>query len=175
MEFSNDILADGILWYAVFLLSTTLHEASHSFVSYKSGDRTAFESGQVTLNPVPHLKREKLGMIFVPIITFLTGGWMIGWASAPYSYEWAYRFPKKSALMAAAGPASNLFLAVAAIILIHIGISLNGFNVPESITFDSIVDPAQDGFWQGAAKFLSILFSLNLILFVFNLLFTPPK
>jgi len=174
MRFSNDILTDGILWYAVFLLSTTLHEASHSFVSYKSGDRTAYEGGQVTLNPIPHIKREKIGMVIVPIITFLTGGWMMGWASAPYNYEWAYRFPKKSALMAAAGPASNLFLAIAAIILIHIGISLNGFYVPESITFNSIVDPAETGFWQGAAKFLSILFSLNLILFVFNLFPLPP-
>jgi len=57
----------------------------------------------VTLNPWPHIRREPVGMILVPLITFATRGWMMGWASAPYDPTWAHRYPRRAAVMALAG------------------------------------------------------------------------
>ena len=72
-------------WYLAFIISITFHEAAHAFVGLKLGDTTAEDGGQVTLNPFPHIKREIVGTIVVPLFTFFSSGWMIGWASAPYN------------------------------------------------------------------------------------------
>src|SRR5215510_996176 len=110
-QLSPEFLVHGLIWYAVFLFSTTCHEASHALVAKLGGDPTAFHGGQVTLDPAPHIRREPFGMVLVPVISYLLGGWMIGWASAPYDPYWAYNHPDSSAKMSAAGPASNLVLA----------------------------------------------------------------
>jgi len=83
-QLSPEALVQGLVWYVVFLFSTTCHEASHSLAAKWGGDLTAFRGGQVTLNPLPHMKREPFGMLVVPLLSFLLGDWMIGWASAPY-------------------------------------------------------------------------------------------
>ena len=62
-----DQLAFGFLEYVVFLLSTTCHEASHSLVAKWGGDTTALEGGQVSLNPLPHIRREPFGMVIMPL------------------------------------------------------------------------------------------------------------
>jgi Zn-dependent protease len=167
-------LAEGLTWYIAFLFSTVLHEAAHAWTALKLGDRTAYESGQVTLSPLPHIRREPIGTIVFPILTFLIGGWMIGWASAPYNPYWALRNPKKSALMALAGPSANFFLIIIMFILIRIGMGINIFYPPESLNISLITAAARDGIFIAIAKFISILFSLNLILFIFNLFPLPP-
>lgn len=169
-----DKFADGLTWYIIFLFSTTLHEASHAFISMKLGDSTAYEGGQVSLNPLPHVKREPFGTVLVPIISFFLGGWMIGWASAPYNAEWAFNHPKRSAAMALGGPAANLFILFLCAIGIKLGIAYNIFYAPESINISSVVRAYDSGTYTALAKFLSIGFSLNLILFTFNLLPIPP-
>ncbi|GJQ64733.1 MAG: peptidase M50 [Melioribacteraceae bacterium] len=169
-----DKFADGLTWYIIFLFSTTLHEASHAFISYKFGDRTAYEGGQVSLNPVPHVKREPFGTVVVPILSFLLGGWMIGWASAPYNVNWAMTYPKKSAAMALGGPLANLSILLLCAIVIRLGISSDIFYAPDSINVSTITRAYEGGIYAAMAKFLSIGFSLNLILFTFNLLPIPP-
>ena len=169
-----DKLVDPVIWYVVFLLSVTLHEAAHAWSAYKLGDNTAHNAGQVTLNPYPHIKREPIGTIIVPFLTYSLGGWMLGWASTPYSTGWAYEKPKHAALMSAAGPLGNFLLVLLSAGLIHLGIHFNYLHKPESVNFSSIVAASNGGYWNIAAKFLSILFSLNLILFVFNLIPIPP-
>ena len=96
-----DLLATLPLWLAAFLLSLTCHEAAHALAGRLGGDSTA--AAQVTLDPIPHIKREPFGTLVVPIVSFfLQGGcWMIGWASAPYDPTWANLFPKRAAAMAA--------------------------------------------------------------------------
>ena len=148
-----DQLIEGLTWFVVFIFSTTLHEAGHALVAWKLGDPTAYEGGQVSLNPWPHIQREPVGMVLVPIISFALNGWMMGWASAPYDPGWAHRYPKRAALMAAAGPAANLLLAVIAGLLIRTGLA---YRIP------------------GAIMPVGILFMLNLLLFAFNLLPVPP-
>ncbi|HKI01310.1 MAG TPA: site-2 protease family protein [Thermoanaerobaculia bacterium] len=148
-----DQLIEGATWFVVFIFSTTVHEAGHALAAYKLGDSTAYEGGQVSLNPLPHIQREPVGMVLVPLISFALNGWMMGWASAPYDPEWAHRYPKRAAVMAAAGPAGNLILTLIAGLLIRSGLA------------DVI---------PGALMPVGILFLLNLLLFVFNLLPVPP-
>jgi Zn-dependent protease len=167
-------ITDGIIWYIVFLLSTTFHEAAHAFTAHKMGDSTAYNNGQVSLNPIPHIKREPFGTVIVPLISFAAGGWMIGWASTPYNAQWAHDYPKKAAAMAAAGPISNFILIILSAIIIHLGISLGYFYQPDTIIISGIVAGANSEMLEIVAKIVSVMFSLNLILFVFNLLPFPP-
>ena len=167
-------LTDGILWYVVFLFSTVFHEAAHAFTAHKLGDSTAHSIGQVSLNPVPHIKREPFGTVIVPLLSFAAGGWMIGWASTPYNPQWAHNYPKKAAAMAAAGPISNFILLIISVAVIHIGIALGIFYQPDSITISGIVAGVSAGWTEILAKIISVMFSLNLILFIFNLIPFPP-
>ncbi len=63
-----DELLLGFIQYVVFLLSTTCHEAAHALVAKLGGDTTAFEGGQVSLNPLPHIRREPFGMVIMPLL-----------------------------------------------------------------------------------------------------------
>jgi Zn-dependent protease len=166
-------LLTGIKWYLVFVFSTTLHEAAHAWAAFKLGDDTAHRGGQVTLDPSPHIRREPIGMVIVPVISYLMAGWMMGWASAPYNPQWAAAHPRKSALMSLAGPASNLLLVVLAAILIRGGVACNFFEAPAQINFSRVTDAIVPGGYF-FATLLSIVFSLNLILCAFNLLPLPP-
>ncbi len=163
----------GIKWYLVFVFSTTLHEAAHAWAGLKLGDDTAHRGGQVTLDPTPHIRREPFGMVVVPIVSYLLGGWMIGWASAPYDPVWAMRNPQKSALVSLAGPAANFLLLLLTAILIRGGMACGFFEPPASINFSHVTDAVSpNGYFF--ASLLSIGFSLNLLLCAFNLLPLPP-
>jgi Zn-dependent protease len=166
-------LVTGLEWYLVFLFSTSFHEAAHAWTAWKLGDDTAHRGGQVTLDPTPHIYREPLGMVVVPILSYVLGGWMIGWASAPFDPNWAAANPKRSALMSLAGPAANLILLLLAALLIRGGVFLDYFQAPPSVTFSHMVAAVSPAgrFW---GTLLSIVFSLNLLLGAFNLLPVPP-
>lgn len=174
MAIKPDTLALFPMWFVVFLLSLTCHEAAHALAAKLGGDPTAFHGGQVTLNPVPHIRREPFGTIFFPIITYFLSGWMMGWASAPYDPNWQRRYPRRAAWMALAGPAANMALVIVAGLAIHAGMLAGIFNLPSRINFTHVVDAAPGAVAQGLATFLSILFSLNLLLAAFNLLPVPP-
>src|SRR3954462_7566544 len=100
-------LATGFLWFVAFLFSTTVHEAMHALAALRGGDPTAYHGGQVSLSPISHIRRERVGMLIVPLLTALTQGWAMGWASTPYDPRWAARYPRRAAVMAAAGPAGK--------------------------------------------------------------------
>lgn len=174
------ILVLGLTWFVVFLFSTTLHEAGHAWAAHRLGDPTAYEGGQVSLNPLPHIQREPVGMVLVPIITFaVTKQWMMGWASAPYDPIWAHRYPKRAALMALAGPAGNLLLVVISGLILRVGMG-RGIYQPfpmwiYGFKYERLVEAtAPGGLAEAAIVPLSILFSVNLLLFFFNLIPLPP-
>lgn len=168
-------IALGIVWYFVLIFSMTVHEAAHAWAALRLGDPTAYVGGQVTLDPVPHIRREPFGMVLVPILTFfLWGNWMMGWASAPYDPLWAQEHPRRAAWMALAGPLSNLLLVLLAVVLIHVGFASQLFAFPNAFTFQQVVAGTDDGMAQAMAVFVSLLFSLNLLLFVLNLIPVPP-
>ncbi|HVT59624.1 MAG TPA: site-2 protease family protein [Thermoanaerobaculia bacterium] len=164
----------GLTWFVVFLFSTTLHEASHALAAYKLGDPTAYHGGQVSLNPLPHLRREPIGMVAIPLLTYFTQGWMMGWASAPYDPSWARRYPKRAAVMALAGPAANLTLVLAAGLAIRAGMAAGAFHAPDRVGFTEVTSANGHGAAAAFVMPLSLVFSLNLILFIFNLLPLPP-
>ena len=170
-----NFIALGISWYLVFVVSTTLHEAAHAYAAMKLGDMTAYLGGQVSLNPAPHMQREPLGMIGIPIISYIMAGWPMGWASAPYSAHWADRYPKKAALMALAGPVSNLCLAMLAFLFIQLGVQLGVFHAPDRIrSVVEIVAAIDQPLYKAMATTLSMFFFLNILLFLFNLIPFPP-
>ncbi len=173
MELSFDTVTLGLIWFVVFLFSTTCHEGAHALVAKLGGDPTA--SGQITFNPLPHVQREPFGMVVVPIISYVLGGWMMGWASAPYDPLWAYRHPHRAARMALAGPAANFTLMLAGATAIRIGLAVGTFQAPASVTFTRITEATDpSGIGSLLAIFFSVLFMLNLILGAFNLLPVPP-
>jgi Zn-dependent protease len=163
----------ALLWYAAFVLSTTAHEGAHALVAWLGGDPTAYRAGQVTLNPLPHMRREPFGMVFVPLLSVFTAGWCVGWASTPYDPRWERAHPRRAAWMAAAGPATNLGIAAASLLLLRLGLGLELFLPPISVGPAELVagvTPALDG----VGTFLSILLFLNVILAAFNLIPFPP-
>src|ERR1041384_5754037 len=141
-QLTPEFLTLGLIWYVVFLFSTTCHEASHALVAKVGGDPTAFHGGQVTLNPTPHIQREPFGMVLVPILSYVLGGWMIGWASAPYDPWWQERHPRRAALMSLAGPAANFVLCIIAAVGIRAGLAFGVFQAPESAVFTRITQTA---------------------------------
>jgi Zn-dependent protease len=160
-----EILVLGFISYAVFLFSTTCHEAAHALVAKIGGDTTAALGGQVSLNPIPHIRRSFFGMVIFPIASFLLSagmgaGGMIGWASAPYDPLWERRHPRRSAWMALAGPAANYTLMLIAVLAMHLG--------------KAYLREAATGRPTLAGVTLSVIFSLNLLLGTFNLLPVPP-
>ena len=174
-----EFLLLGVVWFVAFVFSVTLHEAAHAWAALKLGDPTAYEGGQVTLDPTPHIARSPFGMLLVPLLTYGMVGWMMGWASAPYDPYWADRHPRRAAWMALAGPVSNLLLVLVAGIAIRVGVALGHLRPPETVVlgrggFERVVEATAAGPWEGVAALLSILFVLNLLLFAFNLLPLPP-
>jgi len=162
LDLTPDKLVMGFLWFIAFLFSTTCHEAAHALAAKIGGDDTAWLGGQVTLNPLPHMKREPFGMVVMPLISILFSGRMIGWASAPYDPRWERRYPHRAAWMAAAGPAANYTLMILAAVGLRVGSAMHWFHQNPS------------GGPDLPATLLFIFFSLNLLLGTFNLLPVPP-
>ncbi|MGE3956185.1 MAG: site-2 protease family protein [Vicinamibacterales bacterium] len=169
-----DALAQGLLYYIVFLFSTTLHEAAHAWAAMRGGDLTAYHGGQVSLDPTPHIRREPFGMLILPLLTTLASGWPYGFASAPYDPHWAMRYPRRAGWMSLAGPASNMVLVVAAILAIKVGVFSGVFYAPDSAGFGRLIGAEEGGVWRALAAFTSAVFSMNLLLATLNLIPLPP-
>jgi Zn-dependent protease len=171
----TELLPLLLAWFFAFIFSTTLHEAGHAWAALRLGDTTAYQGGQVSLNPVPHMQREPVGMIVVPLISFflMQGQWMIGWASAPYDPAWARRHPKRSALMALAGPLANLILVIVAGLAMRVGLA-NGYFLPGEGSLSALIVGGGAAASGGLATVLSVFFTLNVVLFAFNLIPVPP-
>ena len=173
------MIADLLVWYLVFVFSTTCHEAAHAWVAYRYGDLTAYSGGHVSLDPWPHIRRSPFGMVIIPIVSFLmnNGSWMIGWASVPVDPRWASRHPGRAAVMSFAGPLANLLLALTAfvsmVLLLNAGILERGYGSIATIV--QLPDGADIRSPLGAvARGLSVMLGLNVILGIFNLIPLPP-
>lgn len=135
-------------------MSVVVHEVSHGYVAELFGDPTARLQGRLTLNPVKHL--DPIGSFLVPIITSMLGGFIIGWAK-PVPYN-PYNFKRErlgTALTAAAGALSNIFIAVLFGLLIRFAPALGIVSEPFMALAGTIV-------------------FINLILAIFNLIPIPP-
>lgn len=181
-----DLTTRILLFYVVLLVSLVVHEAAHALLALLGGDRTAYVGGQVTLNPVPHIRREPLGTVILPLALLIMskGTMCMGFAHAPYDPVWAYRHPKRAALMAAAGPLSNLTLAALAFLVLELLVATGAAaTIPGSygagIRFAEhleMVQPLDDdnGYVAGAVKMASVFLLLNVLLAFINLMPIPP-
>jgi Zn-dependent protease len=169
-----DELVLGAVWYLALLFSLTFHEAAHAWAAKRGGDPTAYLGGQVSLDPRPHIRRETMGTVIVPLLSYALSGWMIGWASTPFDPRWAAAHPRRAGWMALAGPAANLLLVVAAGIVIRVGIFSGVFEPPHAIDFTHMVAALEGTTASALVPLVSVLFTLNLLLCVFNLIPLPP-
>ncbi|MBI2109086.1 MAG: site-2 protease family protein [Parcubacteria group bacterium] len=138
---------------AILLMSVIAHEVSHGYVAQLLGDPTARLAGRLTLNPLPHL--DMMGSLIVPVLTFFLGGFIFGWAKpVPYN-PYNMKNPRRDgALVAAAGPLTNIAIAVVFSILIRFAPAL---GLPASFI-----------------EIASIVVFLNILLAFFNLVPVPP-
>jgi Zn-dependent protease len=169
-------LVDAVLFYVAFLLSVTLHEAAHAWAAKRGGDETAYLGGQISIDPIPHIRREPIGMLVLPILTVVTMGWPFGYASAPYNAAWAREHPRRAAWMALAGPGANALLLILTAVLIRVGVGMGDLTAPSSVNLTQVVialDP-EAGLAPGVAFLLSAFFTMNLVLLVLNLIPVPP-
>ena len=167
-------LSQALVYFIVFLFSTTLHEAAHAWAALRGGDRTAYDGGQVSLDPLPHMRREPFGMVILPLLSALLTGWPMGFASAPYNVNWARTHPRRAAWMALAGPGANLALALLAAIALRGGEMTGVFFAPESVRFGDLAGSDAGATWFAVGRLLSVVFSMNMLLMLFNLLPFPP-
>ena len=165
---SPEWLLNGIVQYVVLIFSMTVHEAAHAWWALRSGDSTAYLGGQVSLDPLPHVKREPIGMVLIPILTYAMNGWMMGWASAPLSVQWVINNPRRAAAVSLAGPLANLAVAIAT------GLAIRALVTSGSIPIDSLYGVGATGIANGLGSVLWSFFFLNTLLFVYNLLPIPP-
>ncbi len=105
------------------LFAITLHEVAHGWVALHFGDTTAKSLGRLSLNPIRHV--DPVGTVLVPAILFFLGGFIFGWAKpVPVNFR-HLRHPKRDmALVALAGPAANLAMALGWALVMTIGINL---------------------------------------------------
>jgi Zn-dependent protease len=135
---------------AILILSVIVHEVAHGVMADKLGDPTARYAGRLTLNPISHI--DPVGSIILPLVTFFSGGFIFGWAKpVPYNPYNLRGGARDEALVALAGPASNILIAVA---------------------FGSIIRlaPLSESFLTIAA--MIVLVNINLA--IFNLIPVPP-
>ncbi|MDO8183550.1 MAG: site-2 protease family protein [bacterium] len=138
---------------AVLIMSVVIHEVAHGAVAGFLGDPTARLAGRLTLNPIKHL--DLFGSIILPVGMAFIGGPIFGWAKpVPYN-PYNIKVPWGEAAVAAAGPASNLIIALIFSFLLRVGLVSSWFGA------------------GSVSLVLSIVF-INIILAVFNLIPVPP-
>lgn len=145
------------VWVIPVLIAVTFHEAAHGWVAWRLGDDTAYRLGRVTFNPFRHI--DLFGTVLMPaLLLFASGGrMMFGFAKpVPVDFARLNRPRRDMVLVAAAGPGTNLALALLAAALMHLLPLLSG----------DVHD------WVGHNLFNAVW--LNLLLGVFNMLPIPP-
>jgi len=153
-------IAQIFIGMIVLLFSLTVHEMAHAWTANQLGDPTARLLGRVSLNPLVHA--DPIGTILFPLISMVSGAPLIGWAK-PVPVNMRYlRHPRRDyVLVAAAGPASNLVLALAsAIVLWALPVS------PQTLEEPNVSVPL--------AAILSQMMRVNVLLAVFNMIPIPP-
>jgi Zn-dependent protease len=153
-------VAQIFISFIVLLFSLTVHEMAHAWTADRLGDPTARLLGRVSLNPLVHA--DPIGTVLFPLIAMITGAPLIGWAKpVPVNVRQLRHHRRDYVLVAAAGPASNLVMAVTAgCLLAVLPIS------PQTLDAANVSAPL--------ATFLSQAMRLNVLLAVFNMIPIPP-
>lgn len=154
----NAIIYTIAVWAIPVLFAITIHEVAHGWVANLLGDKTAKMLGRLTVNPIKHI--DPIGTIVVPIaMVVLQTGFVFGWAKPVPVNTQNLKSPRRDmAIVAAAGPISNLLMAVFWVVM---------FKLSSTLISDPAI--AQGMMAMGRAGII-----INLILFIFNLFPIPP-
>jgi len=148
-------IADGLIQYLMLISLLTFHEFAHAWTVTKCGDDTARLRGRVSLNPIVHM--DPIGTVLLPMLMLFVPGagqYLIGWAKpVPFNYHNLGNPPRDEVLVALAGPAMNLLLAIS---LVALGRGLEMFH---ALAFEPLCLQAA---------------GLRLLLCFFNLIPVPP-
>ena len=145
----------------MLIASLSVHEAAHAWAAYRLGDRTAERLGRLSLNPAVHI--DPIGTLLFPLIAILTRLPLIGWAKpVPVDTRFLKHPTRDFALIAAAGPASNVLMAIAGAILLYV---IPGV-VPGDIVGRAVMTPL--------FQFLDMFVVINVLLALFNMVPVPP-
>ncbi|VAX01941.1 FIG004556: membrane metalloprotease [hydrothermal vent metagenome] len=146
------------VWALPVLFAITVHEVAHGWVAKKLGDPTAMMLGRLTLNPIKHI--DPIGTVVVPIVLMLMGGFIFGWAKpVPVTWENLKNPRRDMALVAIAGPLSNLLMAILWALIMKLGFVI-------AASMPSLAWPL---IYMGGAGI-----AINAILMLLNLLPIPP-
>lgn len=151
-----------VYFLVIILFSLSVHESAHAWAADRLGDPTARQLGRVTLNPLPHI--DPIGTILFPILLAFSGMTVFGWAKPVPTIARHFRNPRRDqALVAAAGPVSNLMLVVA------------GLLVAGGLTAAMFAGDSDPGAMMIQVRNLVASFAtVNLFLALFNLIPVPP-
>jgi Zn-dependent protease len=145
--------------FAILVLSLSFHEAAHAWTADRLGDPTARQLGRLTLNPLAHI--DWIGTVVFPLAAMLSGiRFLIGWAKPVPVDMRQLREPRRDfAIIAAAGPASNLLLAAIGALLYRVAV---------------VAQTEMNGPADWAAAWLKSIVELNALLAIFNMIPVPP-
>lgn len=145
----------------MLIASLSVHEAAHAWAAFRLGDRTAEHLGRLSLNPAVHI--DPIGTLLFPAIAIMTGLPLIGWAKPVPVDTRALRHPKWDfAVIAAAGPASNVAMAIVGAVVLFVipGVA------PGDIAGRAVMTPL--------FQFLDMFVVINVLLALFNMVPVPP-
>jgi Zn-dependent protease len=158
----NIDLLEVLIVLTVLIASLSVHEAAHAFAADRLGDPTARQLGRLSLNPAVHV--DPIGTLLFPLIAFLTNVPLIGWAKPVPVNPRFLKHPKRDfALIAAAGPASNLVMAGIGAAALAVA---RGAAGPGDIAGGAVTSPLLPLFFTFAI--------VNVLLAVFNMIPVPP-
>lgn len=141
---------DFVFQILILIMSVVIHETSHGYAARYLGDHTAEYEGRLTLNPLKHL--DPVGSFLIPLLSYTLGGFIIGWAKpVPYNPYNLHPGRWSEAIVAGAGPLSNIIIALIFGILLRVVTSGSDF-----------------------VHIVSIIVLINIILAIFNLMPIPP-
>jgi Zn-dependent protease len=154
-----DVLSVAVQVIAL-LFAVSVHESAHGWVAWQCGDPTAHELGRISLNPIRHV--DPFGSVILPALLALTGAPVFGWAKpVPISLARTRHPRTANLLISAAGPLSNILLA-----MLFVGLIYLAHPVLAAI--------AQTPLFRPIALFLTLSILINVLLATFNLLPIPP-
>ena len=171
----------GVFEFVILLFSLSFHECAHAWMASRLGDHTARMQGRVSLNPMVHA--DPIGtllfpalVIFGPLIGFHLPFMLIGWAKpTPVITRNFQKIVRDDNLTSLAGPASNLILVVAAlVVLLGMEFAMPGGRLMVRLSFAAALQMADPSMAHPVALLLSLGILINLSLLFFNLLPIPP-
>ncbi len=156
-EMQDNSATSLIVFVLILLFSAIIHEVSHGQMALILGDKTAKLMGRITINPLPHL--DPIGSILLPALLILSNsGFFFAWAKPVPVNPYNLKNPKRdTALVALAGPASNIIIAISLAIILRILIMFGLTSIQDSFS------------WLILKTVL-----INLMLAIFNLVPIPP-